>query len=94
LELTSDLAGSRNLDARSADELLARLEAEGLIRGDEHVDLTAEGEARHRRLREYVTGPTVRLLSQFDPGDVETTIRTLQAITKRAEEEAAAAAAR
>jgi hypothetical protein len=38
-----------------------------------------------------VTRPAVRLLSQFDPGDVETTIRTLQAITARAAEEAASA---
>ncbi len=34
--------------------------------GDEHVDLTPEGQARHRHsLREYVSGPTIRLLSQF-----------------------------
>lgn len=92
-ELSRDLAGSRNLDAGSAAELLARLEAEGLIRGDERVDLTAEGQALHRSLREYVSGPTVRLLSQFDPSDVETTIRTLQAITQRAAEEASAASA-
>jgi DNA-binding MarR family transcriptional regulator len=92
-ELSSDLAGSRNLDAASAADLLARLEAEGLIRGDERVDLTAEGEALYRSLREYVAGPTARLLSQFDASDVETTIRTLQAITKRAEEEASASSA-
>jgi DNA-binding MarR family transcriptional regulator len=91
-ELSGDLAGSRSLDAGSADELLARLEAEGLIRGDERVDLTDEGEALYRSLSEYVTGSAVRLLSQFDPGDVETTIRTLQAITQRAAEEASAAA--
>ena len=34
----------------------------------------------------------VQLLSQFDVRDVETTIRTLQAVTKRAAEEAAAPA--
>ena len=55
-ELTSDLAGSRSLDSSSAGELLARLEAEGLIRGEERVDLTAEGEALYRSLSEYVTG--------------------------------------
>ena len=92
-ELSGDLAGSRSLDSASADELLARLEAEGLIRGDERVDLTVEGQALHRSLREYVSGPTAQLLSQFDPSDVETTVRTLQAITKQAAEEAAAAAA-
>jgi DNA-binding MarR family transcriptional regulator len=92
-ELSGDLAGSRSLDSASADELLARLEAEGLIRGDEHVDLTAAGEALYDSLSEYVTGSAAQLLSQFDVGDVETTVRTLQAITKRAAEEAAAASA-
>lgn len=91
-ELSGDLAGSRSLDSASADELLARLEAEGLICGDERVDLTAAGEALYRSLSEYVTGSTVQLLSQFDVRDVETTVRTLQAITKRAAEEAAAPA--
>ncbi len=50
--LSRDLEGSRNLNADSARELLARLEAEGLIRGDTHVDLTTEGEAMHCSLRE------------------------------------------
>jgi hypothetical protein len=86
-ELSADLEGSRTLDADSARELLARLEAEGLIRGDAKLDLTADGETFHRELREYIAGPTVRLLSQFDVGDVETTVRTLQAITARAKEE-------
>jgi DNA-binding MarR family transcriptional regulator len=85
--LTADLEGSRTLNADSTRELLARLEAEGLIRGDAEVDLTAEGETLHRSLREYIAGPTARLLSQFDPADIETTVRTLQAITARAEEE-------
>ena len=91
-ELSADLAGSRSLDSASADELLARLEAEGLIRGGERVDLTAAGEALYRGLSDYVTGSAAELLGQFDARDVETTIRTLQAITKRAAEEAAAAA--
>ena len=92
-ELSGDLAGSRSLDSASADELLARLEAEGLIRGDERVDLTAAGEALYRSLSEHVTGSAAQLLSQFDVRDIETTVRTLQAITKQAAEEAAAAAA-
>jgi hypothetical protein len=85
--LSADLEGSRTLNADSTRELLARLEAEGLIRGDAKLDLTAEGETLHRSLRDYVAGPTVRLLSQFDVDDVETTVRTLQAITARAQEE-------
>jgi hypothetical protein len=85
--VSADLEGSRTLDADSTRELLAGLAADGLIRGDAKLDLTAEGETLHRSLREYIAGPTVRLLSQFDVDDVETTIRTLQAITARAQEE-------
>jgi DNA-binding MarR family transcriptional regulator len=88
--LVADLEGSRTMTPDSTRELLARLEAEGLIRGDAEVDLTPEGAALHRSLREYVAVATRRLLSQFDPRDVETTIRTLQAITAQAEEELAA----
>ena len=90
--LTSDLAGSPNLDADSARELLAGLEAQGLIRGGTQVDLTTEGQALHRTLREYIAGPTARLLGQFDIHDIETTVRTLQEITKRAAADSAAAA--
>jgi hypothetical protein len=85
--LSAELEGSRTLNADSTRELLARLEAERLIRGDAKVDLTPEGETLHRSLRDYISGPTVRLLSQFDVDDVETTVRTLQAITARAKEE-------
>jgi hypothetical protein len=85
--LSADLEGSRTLNADSTRELLARLEAEGLIRGDANLDLTPEGETLHRSLRDHIAGPTVRLLSQFDIDDIETTVRTLQAITKRAEDE-------
>jgi DNA-binding MarR family transcriptional regulator len=87
--LSRDLEGSPNLDAGSTRELLARLEAEGLIRGGAQVDLTPEGTALHRSLREYIAGPTARLLGQFDIHDIETTVRTLQAITKLAAEESA-----
>jgi DNA-binding MarR family transcriptional regulator len=90
--LTRDLEGSRNVESASVPQLLARLEAEGLISGGTRLDLTAEGEARHRSLREYVGGPTARLLGQFDIHDIETTVRTVQAITKRAAEEASASA--
>ena len=65
----------------------------GLIDGDAHVDLTPEGTALHRSLREYISGPSTDLLSQFELGDVETTVRTLQAITKRAAESPALAGA-
>jgi DNA-binding MarR family transcriptional regulator len=82
--LSRDLEGSPRLDAASTRELLAGLEAQGLIRGGAQVDLTAQGQALHRSLREYIAAPTVRLLGQFDIHDIETTVRTLQEITKRA----------
>jgi DNA-binding MarR family transcriptional regulator len=90
-ELTRDLEGSRNLDADTTRELIARLEAEGLIRGGAQVDLTDEGAVLHRALREYISVLTARLLSQSDIGDIETTVRTLQEITKRAAQESPAA---
>ena len=85
--LTADLQSARTLNADSTRELLARMEAEGLTRGDATLDLTAEGEALHRSLREFIAGPTVRLLSQFDADDIQTTVRTLQAITARVQAE-------
>jgi Mn-dependent DtxR family transcriptional regulator len=85
--LSHDLEGSRTLNADSTRELLARLETEGLIRGDEKLDLTTEGEALHRSLRESIAGPRNQLLSHFDVDDIETTMRTLQAITARAAED-------
>ena len=57
------------------------------------MDLTPEGQALHRSLREYIAGPTVRLLRQFDIHDIETTVRTLQAITNRVAEESSGSAA-
>jgi DNA-binding MarR family transcriptional regulator len=89
--LSEELEASRTLTPDSTRELLARLEAEGLIRGDAEVDLTSAGQALHRSLREYIAGPTAQLLGQFDAADVETTVRTLQAIAERAAEELAVA---
>jgi Mn-dependent DtxR family transcriptional regulator len=85
--LTDALERSRNVKVDSTRELLARLQAEGLVRGDTELDLTDEGKALHGSLREYIIGPTTQLLSQFDIHDIETTVRTLQAITKRAAED-------
>jgi hypothetical protein len=81
---------SPNFDADSARELLARLKADGLIRGEAEVDLTERGKALHSSLREYIAGPTAELLGQFDATDIETTVRTLKAITERAAERLAA----
>lgn len=81
---------SPNFDADSARELLARLKADDLIGGEAEVDLTDRGKALHSSLREYIAGPTVELLTQFDATDIETTVRTLKAITERAAERLAA----
>ena len=89
--LSRDLEGSQNLNGGTVRELLARLEAGGLIHGGARVGLTARGHALHRSLREYIAAPTARLLGQFDSHDIETTIHTLQAIGERAADEAAAA---
>ena len=82
--LAADLASSRALNPDSTRALLARLEAEGLIRGDREIELTDDGRALHRSLREYVAVPRDRLLSQFDDEDIQTTVRTLRAIAERA----------
>jgi hypothetical protein len=92
-ELSSVLEGSPNLDSDSTRDLLARLQSDGLIDGDARVDLTPDGTALHRSLREYISGPTTELLSEFELDDVETTVRTLQAITKRAAESTSLAGA-
>ena len=82
--LSRDLESSRTMNADATRELLGRLEAEGLIRGDREVDLTDAGETLFRSLRDYIAGPTAELLGQFDADDVQTTIRTLQAVADRA----------
>jgi hypothetical protein len=71
-------------DADAARALLARLQVDGLIRGDDELDLTPAGEAQYESLRDYISGPSVQLLSQFDIHDIETTVRTLQAIAAKA----------
>jgi DNA-binding MarR family transcriptional regulator len=89
-QLLRDLGGSRTLSAGSADEVLTRLETEGLIRGDAEVELTPDGERLYRDLHGYVSRPTARLIGRLDPGDIDTTVRTLQAITALAAEDLSA----
>jgi DNA-binding MarR family transcriptional regulator len=71
-------------DGDAAHALITRLETDGLIRGDAELSLTPAGEAQYESLREVISGPSTRLLSQFDVDDIETTVRTLQAITAKA----------
>jgi hypothetical protein len=59
-------------------------EADDLIQGGSELDLTASGRAEYESLRQYISGPSVEPLSQFDIQDIETTVRTLQAITAHA----------
>lgn len=92
--LLSLLGRSRTLSAELAQQLLPRLEAEGLIGGESEVELTAAGQALHRSLSEYVAAARDELLGEFDLADVETTVRTIQAIGDRAAEQAASAPAR
>ena len=86
--LVQDLEGSRGLDANSVVALLARLANDGLITGGDAVELTDDGTAMFKSLRDHVLGATAELLGQFDLRDVETTVRTLKAITQRTQEEA------
>jgi DNA-binding MarR family transcriptional regulator len=89
--LLGDLEGSPRLDAESASALLDRLAADGLIAGDDSIELTEEGRAFFESLQDHVLGATVNLLGQFDLSDVETTVRTCKAIMRRAQEEAQSA---
>jgi hypothetical protein len=82
--LSRELERPPSFDAEAVRALLARLDADGLIRGEAEVDLTAAGAGLHRSLREFIIGPTIELLSQFERDDIETTVRTLEAITERA----------
>jgi hypothetical protein len=90
--LTSDLEGSPTLNPDSVRELLAQLQAEGLIHGDTEVDLTTEGQRRFSDLQEYVSRATAELLDEFELDDIDTTVRTLRAITERAAEDLSTAA--
>jgi DNA-binding MarR family transcriptional regulator len=80
--LIGNLKGSRGLDASSIDRLLERLATEGLIAGDDTLELTRKGKSLFDSLRAHVLGATVNLLGQFDLGDIETTVRTLKGITQ------------
>ncbi len=83
--LVRTLSTSPTFSARAADDLVAGLEADGLVTGDgAALRLSQAGQAEFDDLRAFVAGPATALLSQFDVHDIETTVRTLQAITARA----------
>jgi hypothetical protein len=80
----TELLQRPGFDGDAAHSLLARLQVDGLIGGDTELDLTEAGEAEYESLRDYISGPSTQLLGQFDVNDIETTVRTLQAITAKA----------
>jgi DNA-binding MarR family transcriptional regulator len=82
-----ELAQAPAVGPDAAGAVIDGLVAEGLIavRADGTVAATAEGEAAFERLRESVDALTVEIQSPVDRADLETTIRTLGAVTKRAE---------
>jgi hypothetical protein len=52
--------------------------------GDPRIALTAAGDDLQGRIRASLAAGTGELIAPFDPRDVETTIRTLTALTERA----------
>lgn len=81
------LAAGGRVQPVDAEPLLRGLEADGLLEGGDLLSLTDTGRSYFAELREYVTTPTVRLLSRFDLADIQTTIRTLHEITVQARQE-------
>ena len=87
----ADLSDALALDEPSAAALADSLRAAGLIHDLERdatgggvVALTAAGVALQDRLRGSVGRLSAELVAPFDASDIETTIRTLQAVTERA----------
>jgi len=81
--LVDALAAGGKVQPVDAEPLLRALKADGLVAGDDLVSLTDAGRSTFEELRQYVITPTIRLLSQFELADIETTIRTLREITAR-----------
>jgi DNA-binding MarR family transcriptional regulator len=77
------------LDRPQAAELLAGLEARGLLSGGDPegsgpVQLTAHGTALHAELGEAVAALSERLYAGIDPADLATAHRVLVEVTERA----------
>jgi hypothetical protein len=79
-----NLEVGRGMEADAGSAVLARLDREGLIAGDMTIEFTRQGREFFFELRDYVVGATAELLSQFDLEDIETTVRTIQAVTRQA----------
>jgi hypothetical protein len=90
------LAGQRQLglDRPAVADLLAGLEARGLVAGTAPdaggpARLTAEDTALHTRLAEAVAPRTKQLFAGFDPDDLATAHRVLAQVVERADHLAA-----
>jgi DNA-binding MarR family transcriptional regulator len=86
-----DLVEAMDLDAAAAAALLDEIVAAGIMHevsdpdgGGARITLTAAGQDLQRRIRASLAVGTGELIAPFDPHDVETTIRTLTALTERA----------
>jgi DNA-binding MarR family transcriptional regulator len=86
-----DLSDALSLDGPAAAALAGSLQTAGLIHeferdasGGPVVELTAAGAALLDRILGSVARVTAELTAPFDAADIETTIRTLQAVTERA----------
>src|SRR5262245_27575665 len=80
----NELAQAPAIGPDAAGEVIDGLVAEGLIavRADGSVATTPDGEAAFERLREAVDRLTAEIQRPVDRDDLETTIRTLSALTE------------
>jgi DNA-binding MarR family transcriptional regulator len=81
-----DLSGWLQLDSAAASRLAADLLAAGLAATEgDAIRLTAQGQALREGILAASAKITAPMLASLDRGDLETTIRTLQEITRRAQ---------
>ena len=82
-----DLSRAFHIDSGQAVQLLDRLVSEGLVAvHDEVVSLTPKGQALYEDVLRATQATTARLTETLRADDLETTARTLQAVTSRARE--------
>ena len=78
-----DVADWLDLDARSAEELAARLADAGLINArDGAVEIAADGARLRSQVVALVSAVTEPLYRHLSPADVETTVSTLRGLTR------------
>jgi hypothetical protein len=81
-----DLGFWFDLDLWNAGQVADGLVADGLVAvSDGTVTLTASGADLQAKVRAGASEVTAGLYGAIDPGDLETTVRTLQEITARAQ---------